>query len=392
MRRLILLVTLALLVAGCGEAQEPTTTEGPSTTTTPVSTTSTGATTATALPTTSPIELRYTVESLGRAPERALSNTRALGSGCSPGGGTLHDGVWFGWIESADASSISFDLACMWPGRIDPAVGNDSTRLRTLTVRRGTLVYPIGADPIEYPVWLETEQIGVGDNAPGLPDTTAFWVFVNDGTATEIAVYPDAIPWMLSAGAWPEGLEPGCCDMGEVAPPSPSVPWPDNGWPADGFYDVSTQRSDTSIDLVIRRYLSCRDNPGLCPEWWVGDEVIADSDGAGLERTLMLDENLIVVIEGVGGTLVGDGTSYASLQADIDEQVESWISGGRGGLIEDHFDDPSFPFGYPSDEEGWPYMYRGPAGSHLTFYEWWTALEIRDGSPVLYFRADLIAG
>jgi hypothetical protein len=39
-----------------------------------------------------------------------------LGSGCTPGTLVLGDGRWFGYVDSADAAAIEFDLACWFSG------------------------------------------------------------------------------------------------------------------------------------------------------------------------------------------------------------------------------------------------------------------------------------
>lgn len=40
----------------------------------------------------------------------------ASGSGCTPGAGQLPDGDWFGYVDSATAAHIEFDLACWFNG------------------------------------------------------------------------------------------------------------------------------------------------------------------------------------------------------------------------------------------------------------------------------------
>ena len=122
-------------------------------------------------------------------------------------------------------------------------------------------------------------EIAEANNAPGLPDGRPFWIFVNSGVVTEMAQYPDAIDWVTRASAWP-GLVPGCCEGGTVAPPSPVGPWPDEGWPADGFYSVVEEVSDDEIEVTMRKWLSCSDYPDRCAPWWTGGEVITDPDSA----------------------------------------------------------------------------------------------------------------
>jgi hypothetical protein len=145
----------------------------------------------------------------------------------------LPDGIWFGWVEDVASDSVDFDLACLWPGRVEPAASNDVTRIRTVPVDPNAVAYDSGGEIVEF-----AELDGVLQtvaNAPRLRATLPFWLFVNDGVVTEISEHAEPITWARSSDAWP-GLEPGCCDGGEVAPPSPDEPLPETGWPTDGFY------------------------------------------------------------------------------------------------------------------------------------------------------------
>ncbi len=88
----------------------------------------------------------------------------AGGSGCSPGAGTLPDGVWFGYVGSIGATSVDFDLACLYVGDIAVAKGaedgvevdidyyirNVNPTLRTVTVAAATTVYELEAGSIDF--------------------------------------------------------------------------------------------------------------------------------------------------------------------------------------------------------------------------------------------------
>lgn len=320
-----------------------------------------------------------------------------LGSGCSPGSGDLPDGIWFGWIAETEPDGFGFDLACLWPGRLEPGASNDATRVRRLSVTGDAMVYLESGETVHYDDWGGSLTPAV--NAPGLDDELAFWVFVNDGAVTELSEYPEPVVWAISATAWP-GLVPGCCDMGDIAPPSPSDAMPESGWPADGFYKLWPEGSpeswiDTatgdSYEVTISRWISCAENPGVCPDWWTEEEVIEDPSDR-LDRTLSFDEDLTVVIMPIIGDdpLVGDGIAFRDLLADMHDSLDEHWPLPQIAEVQELDDDPAYPFGLPG--EGYPVGYRGPSGTYLTWGGVWMALEIRDGLPILYVHAGLIAG
>jgi hypothetical protein len=115
-----------------------------------------------------------------------------------------------------------------------------------------------------------------------------------------------------------------------------------------------------------------------------------------MERTISLDEDLTVVIAPVLGEneLVGDGAAYAELRADIDQAVEALVPKDEDEYesFEERLSDPEFPFGFSDPELGYLIIYRGPAGRQLTYGQWWAALEIKDGEPIIYLHAGIIAG
>lgn len=407
MRRPFALLAAIALVASCGgigEPEAPTTQPpSPSTSSTAPSTTTPASTT-----TTTTEEVDFTVAQYGLIPEVSFGPSTALGSGCAPGTDTLPDGIWFGWVERAGPTTLDFDLACLWPGRLEPASSNDAARLRQLPIGKGALIYLDSGEPIPYSAW--SGDLAGAANAPGLPKTLPFWVFVNDGMTTEIARFPDPVVWALSATAWPD-LYPGCCDAGTVAPPSPDDPWPSNGWPADGFYDAwlddyaswMETDPDYGFDLVIAKWLSCDDHADLCPEWWIGDEVTVDPDQPTLQRRLAFDEALTVVIMPIlaESPIVGNGVAFKSMLSDMQVSDTEWIEVPPSEEYWNEFreltEDPAFPFGYmPWPDSGnefeGPVGYRGPGGTYLTWDHGWLALEMRDGQPVLHIHAGLIAG
>ncbi len=142
MRKLVAMLGVVALLAACGTDTATTTSksEPPAATTTDPSAgaattadtaapsttgTTASSTTAPAVATTvSPSETTFTVEEYGQDVDAVLTSSGALGSGCAPGTESLPDGLWFGWASGFGADAIEFDLACLWPGRVEPAAGN----------------------------------------------------------------------------------------------------------------------------------------------------------------------------------------------------------------------------------------------------------------------------
>ena len=155
------------------------------------------------------------------------------------------------------------------------------------------------------------------------------------------------------------------------------------------------------------------------------DWIVADPEFA-ISRTLDLTSDVKVTIRTISfpsdeevAPLQGDGVAFVALLADLDGAVDQWVgaplhSGSSLGevfiALGESAEDPAFPFGI--HKESGVLSYRGPLDSYLTFfpiwrefadgdrtlrgenglYNWWTALEIRSGQPVLYLFADKIAG
>ncbi len=226
-------------------------------------------------------------------------------------------------------------------------------------------------------------------------------------------------------------VSPQCCAMPAIAPVSPPGQIPRDGWPADGFYDATATRSDGAgavLQLVMRRWIACADFPEGCPPDPPPEGVTTDPATVVI-RELALDDDLTVVIwaldEGVLGgrrpaALVGSGTAFAELlDRGIDPAFRTWVLEPQAGgvavatIIDDILAkgaaDAAFPFG--PDPATNSICYRGPLDSFLLanpawlmepddpwppggngLYDWWTTLEIRDGAPVLYIHANLVAG
>jgi hypothetical protein len=261
-------------------------------------------------------------------------------------------------------------------------------------------VYRAGGGTITYIDWIETSIETPAANAPGLAPTLPYWMFVNNGAATEISQYPEPIRWARSATAWPD-LSPGCCDAGDIAPPSPTEPWPGDGWPVDGFYAVTVDAETAGgYDLDIHKWLSCENAPTICPYFWVGDEVVINPEEPPLRRSFPFDDTTTVVITPIFSdvAIVGDGNAFGDLNTDLRRAIAERAAGDEldWDALRDRGADPDFPFGalaWPGGTTPGPIGYRGPGGSHLTPpAAWWMTLELRDGRPFLYIHAGIVAG
>lgn len=118
-------------------------------------------------------------------PEESGSPSSAVpeGSGCTPGDGALPDGLWYGSVTDADATSVELDLMCFYLGEeADRAaaedgeqmvpvpngyyIRNDDPGLRTTAVAPDARVlhYPTGdpgaAEPLDFDRWAELVQAG----------------------------------------------------------------------------------------------------------------------------------------------------------------------------------------------------------------------------------------
>lgn len=201
-------VAFALLATACG-GDESSTTEA-TTTTAPPSTASTTAapatttTTATATTESTTTTAAATTTTTTAATTTTIDvNTLADGSGCTPGTTQLGDGVWFGYIDTADTTNIEFDLACWFTGDAavqataqdgvespppnDYYVRNENPQLRTIPVAAGAEVswLPSTGDPstqttVPYADWLTGRAARGSDYQPGV------WVTIAGGSVTFI--------------------------------------------------------------------------------------------------------------------------------------------------------------------------------------------------------------
>ena len=164
--------TSALTTAAPATTATPSTTEAPATTAAPETPTSeptdtTGGTDSTsttaASSTTAPIDSTGTesviLTTFGQSGPREVDADNNPtdgpdGSGCTPGGDVLPDGVWLVQITSVDAGpplAVEFDLLCRYTGDnipdedlrdFDDWVYNDSERLRTMSVADDASFHP----------------------------------------------------------------------------------------------------------------------------------------------------------------------------------------------------------------------------------------------------------
>lgn len=401
-----MLACVLLVATACGEAA-PDTTDTVEPDSTHSTTAPNGVTSSSSGEAATTVPSGWSVAALSSDPRVALGSDGALGSGCSPGTDRLPDGVWFGWLEDAGSSHVEFDLACLWPGRAEPAVSNDSSQIREVNVADGAVVYVDGS-PEPYARW-SPEETSV-DNAPGLPESTPYWLFVNDGEVTEMAGYPEPVAWALSDEGWPDDLVPGCCATETSAPASPEAPLPLAGLPADGFYAASspglkywTTHQPGSYDIEISKWVTCADRPELCLPDWAENDVSSDPNAPTAVVDVPLDAETMVVVSPIfsEAALVGNGAAFSELIDDIavslaplGDPVEDWEEISES--IQSSASDPDFPFGIapsPDSTDDWPLGYRGPGGTYLTIAgNPWMTLEIRDGVPILYIHAGLVAG
>lgn len=121
-------------------------------------------------------------------PKSQAGSGGAAGSGCSPGSGSLPDGVWFGEVAEYSDTSITFDLACMWPDKEegDGYIVNESDKLRTLPVASDARVHrrtDEGWEEVAVEVW--ADEPVVGPLCLVFEECSYFWLYVNGGSVTE---------------------------------------------------------------------------------------------------------------------------------------------------------------------------------------------------------------
>jgi hypothetical protein len=128
------------------------------------------------------------------------TNDLAEGSGCTPGGGPLPDGEWYGLVVSRGDDSLEFDLACWFTG--DGAVlasaedGEESPPPNDYYVRNAN------PETRDVPVASDVEVVFYPDGDPTNEDTVSYdewvalvaqrgyelgvWLEVEEGLITEI--------------------------------------------------------------------------------------------------------------------------------------------------------------------------------------------------------------
>lgn len=221
-RVIALLTVMGLVIAACGEGDtsdplatttsvSATTTTSVVTTTTLPDTTTTPATTSTTVPATTtttrtpPPAGGYVVVEASIFPAQPLPNSGgAGGSGCAPGPGALPDGIWYGTVLGATQDSVDFDLACFYYGDIAYEVGaaageddvtndyfilNDNPTIRTVPVAAGAMVWSIPGDlgdlvPLSFATDWPPDWARAYAACPG--DFCGMWLYINQGTATEL--------------------------------------------------------------------------------------------------------------------------------------------------------------------------------------------------------------
>lgn len=175
-----------------------TSTTLPTSTTAPATTTTAGTTTTAATTTT-----RYEAGTPTLFPLASLPGSGgAAGSGCSPGSQALPDGAWFGFVVARDGSAVEFDLACLYFGDIayekgagageevanDYFLSNVNPSLRSITIAGDVPVFEIDATQPDVFLTVPFADWPIDPNLyVACPDTfCGVWLYVNDGTVTEI--------------------------------------------------------------------------------------------------------------------------------------------------------------------------------------------------------------
>jgi hypothetical protein len=119
-----------------------------------------------------------------------------FGSGCSPGAGTLPDGIWFGDITSVSGGSFEFDLMCFAPRPVGETeeygigeITNSNPTLRIVPVDADVPVYVVdmAMNWVQQPYAAWHVDTGAVSGCP-LEWCSAVWLYVNGGEATEIMV------------------------------------------------------------------------------------------------------------------------------------------------------------------------------------------------------------
>jgi hypothetical protein len=130
-----------------------------------------------------------------------LPDDVARGSGCSPGGTALPDGIWFGWVVERDFEGVVFDLACFYfgPAAYDEGAKDGEEVANDLYIRNAnpnTRFVPIADDvdiwtieavdlsfyDVPFSVWPDA----AGGYVCPSEEFCGVWLYVNGGTVTEV--------------------------------------------------------------------------------------------------------------------------------------------------------------------------------------------------------------
>ena len=143
--------------------------------------------------------MEYTSE--GAEPAVLTTLERAGGSGCAQSEYGVHDGLWFGYVDSTTASEITFDLACWFDGdaAVDAAsedgeespppndyyIRNDDDTLEAVPVASSTTVSWLAdtGDPSTQTDGTFGEWMALRDSRIDQP---GLWLTVRDGQIVEI--------------------------------------------------------------------------------------------------------------------------------------------------------------------------------------------------------------
>jgi hypothetical protein len=211
-RPAILLLTLVLVAAACGDDAATTTTIASDTTatteaagttaatTTTAAVTTTAAPTTTLAPTTTAPAVFYLVDTTNFFPDVFGAAGDPHGSGCVVGADVLPAGVWFGFAQAVGGGNITFDLACFFTGAAAAAaatedgeevfdfyIRNQNPKVYTVPISASAQVWYVdmitGPEPASIPLasWPTSDSY-----VPCPGDYCAVWLYVNSGAATGI--------------------------------------------------------------------------------------------------------------------------------------------------------------------------------------------------------------
>lgn len=118
------------------------------------------------------------------------------------GGDQLPDGIWFGFIKSANASTVSIDVACFWTGQLasDRASANGDEAFDFYIENQNAKVRSVPRSSTGTAYWLDQATAPDTKQMPlaSWPNTSsaayqqcpseycAVWLFVNGGAVTEL--------------------------------------------------------------------------------------------------------------------------------------------------------------------------------------------------------------